>query len=134
MKYQPMVRVQHECLRDDFLKPAFHLEHCLSGRDPRSVGDPEYMRIDGDGGVAKRRVQHDVGGLATYSRQGFQRDAIIGHLSLMQIDQHLTGQYDVAGLGLVQAYCLYILRSEEHTSELQSRENLVCRLLLEKKK
>src|SRR5690606_6917042 len=27
-------------------------------------------------------------------------------------------------------YC----RSEEHTSELQSRENLVCRLLLEKKK
>src|SRR5579883_1068234 len=31
------------------------------------------------------------------------------------------------GLGI---YC----RSEEHTSELQSRENLVCRLLLEKKK
>src|SRR5690606_42165652 len=27
-----------------------------------------------------------------------------------------------------------VLRSEEHTSELQSRENLVCRLLLEKKK
>src|SRR5690606_40160169 len=27
-----------------------------------------------------------------------------------------------------------IIRSEEHTSELQSRENLVCRLLLEKKK
>src|SRR5690606_41649640 len=31
--------------------------------------------------------------------------------------------------------CLHHLsRSEEHTSELQSRENLVCRLLLEKKK
>src|SRR5690606_39758058 len=30
---------------------------------------------------------------------------------------------------------IYIkIRSEEHTSELQSRENLVCRLLLEKKK
>src|SRR5690606_41282724 len=26
-----------------------------------------------------------------------------------------------------------VRRSEEHTSELQSRENLVCRLLLEKK-
>src|SRR5690606_41632912 len=26
-----------------------------------------------------------------------------------------------------------VVRSEEHTSELQSRENLVCRLLLEKK-
>src|SRR5690606_41490190 len=30
--------------------------------------------------------------------------------------------------------CLPPARSEEHTSELQSRENLVCRLLLEKKK
>src|SRR5690606_41472082 len=29
---------------------------------------------------------------------------------------------------------LQLDRSEEHTSELQSRENLVCRLLLEKKK
>src|SRR5690606_41953967 len=28
----------------------------------------------------------------------------------------------------------FVRRSEEHTSELQSRENLVCRLLLEKKK
>src|SRR5690606_41942506 len=28
----------------------------------------------------------------------------------------------------------HVARSEEHTSELQSRENLVCRLLLEKKK
>src|SRR5690606_41007621 len=34
------------------------------------------------------------------------------------------------GCGLAAAR----LRSEEHTSELQSRENLVCRLLLEKKK
>src|SRR5690606_40762030 len=32
-------------------------------------------------------------------------------------------------------YSYHIMRrSEEHTSELQSRENLVCRLLLEKKK
>src|SRR2546421_11677652 len=29
---------------------------------------------------------------------------------------------------------LFISRSEEHTSELQSRSDLVCRLLLEKKK
>src|SRR5690606_39369141 len=29
---------------------------------------------------------------------------------------------------------MFRVRSEEHTSELQSRENLVCRLLLEKKK
>src|SRR5690554_7773736 len=31
-------------------------------------------------------------------------------------------------------YLVDVLRSEEHTSELQSRPHLVCRLLLEKKK
>src|SRR3712207_7359473 len=40
---------------------------------------------------------------------------------------------------LIQAHLAYglvssFLRSEEHTSELQSRQYLVCRLLLEKKK
>src|SRR5438034_4571250 len=32
------------------------------------------------------------------------------------------------------AYALHKYRSEEHTSELQSHSDLVCRLLLEKKK
>src|SRR2546430_10536835 len=32
------------------------------------------------------------------------------------------------------AGALTLIRSEEHTSELQSQSNLVCRLLLEKKK
>src|SRR5690606_42104658 len=36
--------------------------------------------------------------------------------------------------GVEQHVALRMPRSEEHTSELQSRENLVCRLLLEKKK
>src|SRR5690606_39943860 len=42
------------------------------------------------------------------------------------------GQADIQRLGL--ALLAVGERSEEHTSELQSRENLVCRLLLEKKK
>src|SRR5690625_5718018 len=40
-------------------------------------------------------------------------------------------------IGLVLAAAIQLLtgyRSEEHTSELQSRGHLVCRLLLEKKK
>src|SRR5690554_7268644 len=36
--------------------------------------------------------------------------------------------------GAVNAYIKWADRSEEHTSELQSRPHLVCRLLLEKKK
>src|SRR5947209_16243590 len=39
-----------------------------------------------------------------------------------------------AGRGLSVAEMNALLRSEEHTSELQSRQYLVCRLLLEKKK
>src|SRR5207247_10460448 len=38
----------------------------------------------------------------------------------------------VAGGGVVRGFA--VRRSEEHTSELQSRVDLVCRLLLEKKK
>src|SRR5690625_6227495 len=38
----------------------------------------------------------------------------------------------VATAGVLALWCW--LRSEEHTSELQSRGHLVCRLLLEKKK
>src|SRR6266550_938432 len=37
-------------------------------------------------------------------------------------------------LATVRAVSQAILRSEEHTSELQSRLHIVCRLLLEKKK
>src|SRR2546428_8236437 len=38
-----------------------------------------------------------------------------------------------AGLEKGTSYYLHDRRSEEHTSELQSRSDLVCRLLLEKK-
>src|SRR2546430_6557749 len=41
---------------------------------------------------------------------------------------------DVAGrVGAARTYLTHLTRSEEHTSELQSQSNLVCRLLLEKK-
>src|SRR3712207_7736269 len=41
----------------------------------------------------------------------------------------------VLGLsGGIDSTLVVLLRSEEHTSELQSRQYLVCRLLLEKKK
>src|SRR5439155_10127785 len=41
--------------------------------------------------------------------------------------------YDLVGLDTA-VYAGMVMRSEEHTSELQSRGHLVCRLLLEKKK
>src|SRR2546427_7082160 len=44
------------------------------------------------------------------------------------------GVFTILGALLGFGGTLYSLRSEEHTSELQSQSNLVCRLLLEKKK
>src|SRR5690606_42007662 len=40
--------------------------------------------------------------------------------------------YDMKDESMLRV-CSVLARSEEHTSELQSRENLVCRLLLEQK-
>src|SRR5690606_39810845 len=45
-----------------------------------------------------------------------------------------VGHREFADMGAAGIRALCRPRSEEHTSELQSRENLVCRLLLEKKK
>src|SRR5688572_31653619 len=49
---------------------------------------------------------------------------------------HQAGAHDVVGHGQGVGLAQVDLdaRSEEHTSELQSQSNLVCRLLLEKKK
>src|SRR5690349_23007000 len=49
----------------------------------------------------------------------------------VQATQLAHGGGDQRGADAVPAD---VLRSEEHTSELQSRRDLVCRLLLEKKK
>src|SRR5256886_3401818 len=48
----------------------------------------------------------------------------------------MTQMYDIAGAQSKpnQKQKHRSIRSEEHTSELQSQSNLVCRLLLEKKK
>src|SRR3712207_8380843 len=55
-------------------------------------------------------------------------DALVGYLA-EAIPRHLVGHDPFRIEELVRR-----MRSEEHTSELQSRQYLVCRLLLEKKK
>src|SRR5690606_39404672 len=58
----------------------------------------------------------------------------------MKWGEEIPAQHDLSSLRLLgsvgepinpEAWVWYRRRSEEHTSELQSRENLVCRLLLE---
>src|SRR5690606_41967775 len=73
-----------------------------------------------------------------------ERIALVGHAISLGGEQPLPGPGEAnlfaAAIAEAKRYNLgpgrgcSPPRSEEHTSELQSRENLVCRLLLEKKK
>src|SRR5258708_11095066 len=67
-------------------------------------------------------VQHDV---RNHSQQGLRMPAQAGH--------EIAGDV-LAGEGVDLRPQPLRIRSEEHTSELQSPDHLVCRLLLEKKK
>src|SRR3712207_7543830 len=75
---------------------------------------------------------HDA--LPIWARAGAGR----GGQGLRALRHHQPLRVDVLGRGLAQGAVAGLtdapLRSEEHTSELQSRQYLVCRLLLEKKK
>src|SRR2546427_939444 len=71
-------------------------------------------------------------------RSAFDRIAPLGPMGETMGDRR-TGErrirdFVAAQLRSIGYAMLRIRRSEEHTSELQSQSNLVCRLLLEKKK
>src|SRR2546422_1987487 len=56
------------------------------------------------------------------------------HAAGMALEQLVPSRRVASRLDLAQEREQLLRRSEEHTSELQSRLHLVCRLLLEKKK
>src|SRR5699024_11471506 len=106
--------------------------------------------------VAKKRVSQMLEVMEVEDKKGF--DAIVKHLLLVQKDnasnqrqkeklkKELTKKVDNLNNSIdkfvdsrvhgeeAELYLAEGDRSEEHTSELQSRFDLVCRLLLEKKK
>src|SRR6266496_5507949 len=65
------------------------------------------------------------------------RQTVPRRMSLVEADLVVAmdgaAPVDVARVGAKAASLARLSRSEEHTSELQSRRDLVCRLLLEKK-
>src|SRR3712207_6917771 len=82
-------------------------------RPPRSTLFPYTTLFRSAGAREGRRQEHAVAGPAADARRA-----------------HQAGDADRAA----QRRVVLARRSEEHTSELQSRQYLVCRLLLEKKK
>src|SRR2546422_4952857 len=87
--------------------------------------------------LAGRLHRHHLGAV-TFHR-GLRTTEVADVLRTLAVDAERTG--DPLGLGLPEQLRAWdhirlhsVTRSEEHTSELQSRLHLVCRLLLEKKK
>src|SRR5690606_41886029 len=86
-----------------------------------------FRSVPGTSGLTRQLLHPHGGGVQQLVDDTAHGLGDLGALPVVQLRQpplqprHLGGHH-VGGHG----------RSEEHTSELQSRENLVCRLLLEK--
>src|ERR1039457_5760249 len=69
----------------------------------------------------------------TFGLGNLQSSGYTGAVSVLQGALHLSSLLDSARLFSGSSVVVTLLRSEKHTSELQSPCNLVCRLLLEKR-
>src|SRR3712207_7741469 len=96
-------------------------------RPPRSTLFPYTTLFRSEGAV-------DTVNYGAYRREVFERIGLFDESLHNGEDCELNYRLRATGGRLVLVPSIQIDRSEEHTSELQSRQYLVCRLLLEKKK
>src|SRR5207253_9161502 len=106
---------------------SIYFSFCLFRRPPRSPLFP-YTTLF--------RSVHAIGSLATLAITIFLTGLVVFFAIREGSGQAFRIAAVLALLVLAPVFVLgaAVLRSEEHTSELQSRGHLVCRLLLEKKK
>src|SRR5690606_40003464 len=105
------------------------LLYSLRRRPPRSPLFPSTTLFRSAGGDGADAVRNGIGVSADHLyRLHRYADGISGDLR-----EYGAVALSLGGGSQRQSHSPVGARSEEHTSELQSRENLVCRLLLEKK-
>src|SRR5574341_1890965 len=94
---------------------------CISARLWLQVGSPKRLRSDLNQTVSFPPTLFSSSMLRVYFKS---------------ILAHTCTASPLTSVVCSKNFCpfIYLFRSEEHTSELQSPTNLVCRLLLEKKK
>src|SRR2546430_10308913 len=105
-------------------------------RYKRDILDPEsYDIIAGDvrrlDAALRQRDRKEI------EERAEALDAKLHQLTPVTWESHWRENVEVILVAIVVAIGIrsyFLQRSEEHTSELQSQSNLVCRLLLEKKK
>src|SRR5690606_40448070 len=106
-----------------------------------AVASFSQLHLSGDPRAAhscptRRSSDLTAGGLLKISRAQYTSTGIAEcnahcHLVCTMLNTSKTVEHMIVGISDAEPWAD---RSEEHTSELQSREKLVCRLLLEKKK
>src|SRR5688572_32447476 len=107
-------------------------------RDARQNDGGRRHRARRGNAAARRSAEHPVtrmeaATIATLLDRIRSRQARVGVIGLGYVGLPLAVEFARAGFS-VTGFDVDAHRSEEHTSELQSQSNLVCRLLLEKQK
>ena len=100
---EPVVGVFFILFGDEFQQPLFDFQDVFPRRQAGAVGYPEDVGVHGDGGLAERGVEDDVGGFPAYSRQLFQRFPVGGDFPGMVAQQDVTGFDDIFGLCVVKS-------------------------------
>src|SRR5690606_39588464 len=101
---------------------------CVLARQPSPPPSPSPLSLHDALPISEKAEQE----LAQLKTQSFIASALREHGLSEDLSEFVSGGSEEEIKAKVAK--LAEKRSEEHTSELQSRENLVCRLLLEKKK
>lgn len=102
MQNKQMMRVffmwRGNCLIQFFLDFQYVFADCQTG----TVGDPEYMGVDGDGRQAESRVQNHIGGFTADSRQRLQGGSVLRHFAIVPSQQGFAELDDIGGLAIEQ--------------------------------
>src|SRR5438034_2858942 len=112
--------------QEDASEARWVAQGCRAERGSAEVVQPRPEEVAGVSAAVLRRAASASRGLAAAPRCCPAR---AGHLRLRRARRSAQRRRRTEGVPRSAA-----MRSEEHTSELQSHSDLVCRLLLEKKK
>src|SRR5690606_5801353 len=99
----------------------------VGAKKPNSRYMGEILRVDDLHGVVKLQQEREF---RFFSQDEVRKLELPGNLAVSKPSPYT---HNIVAYIEREPEEQRVYRSEEHTSELQSRENLVCRLLLEKK-
>ena len=105
MQNQQVMGILKVAFRRKFEQFLLYMQHRFARAQPSSVGNSKNMRVHRNSRFSKRGIQDNVCGFAADTRESFQCFSVGRHLSVVQIDQHVTGSDDVVCFCVIQTDC-----------------------------